>query len=165
MKYYKKTVALLCALALGSSVLVPAMAEAKKPKPSKVKPVETSEVTTTKTTTTTTTSTSQTTTFTTSQTTQIVEIIRGTSSSSYLITDSLRDQIYAQQASLPPGIRKNLLRGKSLPPGIAKKVKLPLEVCNYVNLPTNTNIIVVGSNIVLVNSVTNVVLDIVFNIL
>lgn len=161
MKYYKKAVILLCALTLGSSVLVPVMAEAKKP--TKVKPSESTEVT--RTTTTTTTNTSQTTTFTTSQTTQIVEIIRGTSSSSYLITDSLRDQIYAQQASLPPGIRKNLLRGKGLPPGIAKKVKLPIAVCNYVNLPANTNIIVVGSNIVLVNSVTNVVLDIVFNIL
>jgi len=162
MKNHRKTVSLLCALTLGSIVLVPMMAEAKKP--IKVKPVESSEVTNT-TTTTTTTTTSQTTTFTTSQTTQIVEIIRGTSSSSYLITDSLRDQIYAQQASLPPGIRKNLLRGKGLPPGIAKKVKLPIEVCNYVNLPENTNVIVVGSNIVLVNSITNVVLDIVFNIL
>ncbi len=165
MQYYKKAVILLCTLTLGGSVFVPMMAEAKKP--IKVKPVESGEVTTTKTTTTTTTTTntSQTTTFTTSQTTQIVEIIRGTSASSYLITDSLRDQIYAQQASLPPGIRKNLLRGKGLPPGIAKKVKLPIEVCNQVNLPENTNIIVVGSNIVLVNSITNVVLDIVFNIL
>jgi len=155
---HQKIALLLCTLALGSSTLLPSTVEAKKP--NKVKPE------TTTTTTTSTTSTSiQPRTLTSVQRTQILEIIRGTSTSSYLINDGLRQQIFAQVSSLPPGIQKKLLRGKGLPPGIAKKVLLPVTIVRYVNLPVNTNIIVVGSNVVVVDPIKNIILDIISNIL
>jgi hypothetical protein len=67
----------------------------------------------------------------------------------------------AQVSSLPSGIQKNLLRGKGLPPGIAKKVLLPVTVVRYINLPASTNIVVVGSNIVVIDPIKNIILDII----
>jgi len=160
MKLQQKTALLLCTLALGSSTLLASTVEAKKP--NKVKPAQTSVTTTT----TTTTSTSvKLLSLTALQRTQILEIIRGTSTFSYLINDGLRQQIFTQVSSLPPGIQKNLARGKGLPPGIAKKVLLPATVINYVSLPANTNIIVVGSNVIVVDPIKNIILDIISNIL
>ncbi|GBO54048.1 hypothetical protein APA_1996 [Pseudanabaena sp. lw0831] len=158
MQWQQKSALLLCTLALGSSTLLASTVEAKKPH--KVKP-EKDAVTTI----TTTTTSIQTISLTTLQRTQIVEIIRGTSTSSYLINDVLRQQIYTQVGTLPPGIQKNLARGKGLPPGIAKKVLLPVTVVNYINLPANTNIIVVGSNVVVIDPIKNGILDIIANIL
>ena len=111
MKCQQKTVLLLCTLALGSSTLFTSAIEAKKP--DKVKPAETSVNTTTTTTTSTST---QLLSLTALQRTQIVEIIRGTSTYSYLINTGLRQQIFTQVSSLPPGIKKNLARGKGLHP-------------------------------------------------
>ena len=157
----QKTALLLCTLALGSSTLFVSTVEAKKP--DKVKPAQTSVPTTT---TTTTTSTSvQLISLTTLQRNQIVDIIRGTGTYSYLINDGLRQQIFTQVSSLPPGIKKNLARGKGLPPGIAKKVLLPATVVNHVSLPANTNIIVVGSNVIVFDPIKNIILDIISNIL
>ncbi len=158
MQWQKKSALLICILALGSSTLLASNVEAKKPH--KVKP-EKDAVTTV----TTTTTSIQTVSLTTIQRTQIVEIIHGTSTYSYLINDVLRQQIYTQVSSLPPGIQKNLARGKGLPPGIAKKVLLPVTIVNYVNLPANTNIIVIGSNVVVIDPIKNVILDIISNIL
>jgi len=155
MKWSQKTALLLCTLALGSSTLLSSV-EAKKP--NKVKP-EKNTVTTI------TTTSIQSLNLTSVQRTQIIGIIRGTNTSSYLISDSLRQQIFAQASSLPSGIQKNLLRGKGLPPGIAKKVLLPVAVVRYTNLPANTNIVVVGSNIVVVDPIKNIILDIISNIL
>ncbi|OYQ63270.1 hypothetical protein B9G53_17710 [Pseudanabaena sp. SR411] len=155
MKWQQKTALLLCILALGSSTLITSAVEAKKS--NKVKPA--------KNTVTTTTTSVQTVSLTSLQRTQIVEIIRGTSTSSYLINDGLRQQIFTQVSSLPLGIQKNLARGKGLPPGIAKKVLLPTTVVSYVNLPANTNIIVVGSNVVVIDPIKNIILDIISNIL
>ena len=73
---HQKIALLLCTLALGSSTLLPSTVEAKKP--NKVKP----ETTTTTTTTTTTSTSIQSLTLTSVQRTQILEIIRGTSTSS-----------------------------------------------------------------------------------
>ena len=160
MKYQQKAALLLCTLALGSSTLFTSAIEAKKP--DKVKPAQTSVNTTTTTTTSTST---QLLSLTALQRTQIVEIIHGTSTSSNLINDSLRQQILTQVNSLPPGIKKNLARGKGLPPGIAKKVLLPATVVNHVSLPANTNIIVVGSNVVVIDPIRNIILDIISNIL
>ena len=160
MKCQQKTVLLLCTLALGSSTLFTSAIEAKKP--DKVKPAQTSVNTTTTTTTSTST---QLLSLTALQRTQIVEIIRGTSTYSYLLNTGLRQQIFTQVSSLPPGIKKNLARGKGLPPGIAKKVLLPATVVNHVSLPANTNIIVVGSNVVVFDPIKNIILDIILNIL
>lgn len=153
MQWSQKTALLLFTLALGSSTLLSSV-EAKKP--SKVKPEKNTVTTTTS---------IQSLNLTSVQRTKILEIIRGTSTSSYLIPDSLRQQIFAQVNSLPPGIQKNLLRGKGLPPGIAKKVLLPANVVRHTNLPANTNIVVVGSNIVVVDPIKNIILDIISNIL
>ena len=103
--------------------------------------------------------------FTTTQRTQVIEIIRGTGSRRTLISDGLRREILSQNNSLPPGIRKNLARGKKLPPGIAKKVKLPVIVLNNLNISNNYNLIVVGSDLLLVDPVRDLVLDIIQNII
>ncbi len=164
MQWQQKSVLLLCTLVLGGSTLIANAIEAKQP--IKVKPEKGSVTTTTSTTTTTTTSTSiQSLSLTETQRIQIVEIISGKSTSSSLISTSLRQQIFAQVKSLPPGIQKKLARGKGLPPGIAKKVLLPVTVVNYVNLPPNTNLIVVGSNVIVIDPIRNIVLDMISNIL
>ncbi|NUN64849.1 hypothetical protein HCU40_08810 [Pseudanabaena biceps] len=161
MKWSSKSASLLCLLALASSTFIASTVEAKKP--NKNKPEQ--EAVTTTTTTTTNSVSFQSLTLTTLQRNQIVEIIRGTGSYSNLINASLRQQIFAQLNSLPPGIKKNLARGKGLPPGIAKKVLLPISVVNHVNLPSNTNIFVIGSNVVVVDPIRNIILDIISNIL
>jgi len=105
-------------------------------------------------------------TFTTSQRTVLVDLLRGTCGCNYLLTNSLRTQIVSQARSLPPGIQKQLLRGKGLPPGIAKKlVRLPKQVNTYTNLPANYDLVVVGSNVVLVDQVNYVVVDFISNVL
>ncbi|PZO41946.1 MAG: hypothetical protein DCF19_08770 [Pseudanabaena frigida] len=157
MQWHQKTTLILCTLALGSGALLGSAVEAKNP--NKGKP------TTNSVTTTTTTTSIQLLSLTALQRTQIVEIIRGTSTYSYLIDNGLRQQIYTQVSSLPPGIQKNLARGKGLPPGIAKKILIPTTVVNYVNLPANTNILVVGSNVVVIDPLKNIILDIISNIL
>lgn len=103
--------------------------------------------------------------FTTSQRTVLVDLMRGTCNScNYLVSDSLRTQIVNQGRSLPPGIQKQLLRGKGLPPGIAKKlVPLPKQVNTYINLPTYYDLVVVGSNILLVDQVNTFVVDYISN--
>ncbi len=104
--------------------------------------------------------------FTTSQRTVLVDLMRGTCSScNYLVSNSLRTQIVNQGRSLPPGIQKQLLRGKGLPPGIAKKlVLLPKQVNTYINLPTYYDLVVVGSNVVLIDQVKTVVVDYISNV-
>ncbi|MBD2187587.1 hypothetical protein H6F41_05440 [Pseudanabaena sp. FACHB-723] len=175
MKWHYKVFLLLCTFALGSSALLTSPAEAQKGRGrydkkndssnTEVQRVNRSRTTTTTTTTpVTTTTTTSTVTLSPYQRTQIIEIIRGTSTYSYLISDDIREQIYIQRSSLPPGIRKNLARGKGLPPGIAKKVLLPRNVVSHLNLPSNTNIIVIGSNIVVIDPISNLVLDILANI-
>lgn len=104
--------------------------------------------------------------FTSRQRTVLVDLVRGNCSCNNLVTNSVRTQIVSQARSLPPGIQKQLLRGKGLPPGIAKKmVRLPKQVNTYINLPTYYDLFVVGSNVVLVNQVNYVVVDFISNVL
>lgn len=105
-------------------------------------------------------------TFSTSQRTVISELLRGTCSCNNLITDSYRTQIISQARSLPPGIQKQLLRGKGLPPGIAKKLlPLPKQVNTYLNIPAQYDLVVVGSNVVLIDQVRYVVVDLITNVI
>ncbi len=98
--------------------------------------------------------------FTETQRTILVDMLRGNCSCSNLLTSATRSQIISQSRSLPPGIQKQLLRGKGLPPGIAKRlVPLPKQVNTYINLPTYYDLYVVGSNVVLVDTVRYVVVD------
>lgn len=99
-----------------------------------------------------------------SQRTLLVDLLRGRTVRNDLLTSSTRTQILNQVSSLPPGIQKQLLQGKGLPPGIAKKVFLPRQVNNYLNLPTRYNLVAIGSNLVVLDSVTSVVVDLLTNV-
>jgi hypothetical protein len=70
----------------------------------------------------------------------------------------------AGQDSLPPGIRKKLARGKPLPPGIAKRM-LPSDL--DARLPVRAGAVrqVIGSDVVLIAVATNIVLDILFDVI
>jgi hypothetical protein len=102
----------------------------------------------------------QVTSFSTSQRTVLVDLLRGNCSCNNLLTSATRTQIVSQSRSLPPGIQKQLLRGKGLPPGIAKKlVRLPKQVNTHLNLPTSYDLVVIGSNVLLLDQVNYVVVD------
>lgn len=100
-----------------------------------------------------------------SQRTSLVSLLRGTSSQNTLISSVTRTQIASQLSSLPPGIQKQVMRGKGLPPGIAKKVLLPKTVNTYLNLPTQCDLLVIGSNLVVVDSVSRLVTDVMTQVL
>ena len=104
--------------------------------------------------------------FTSSQRTVLVDMLRGDCSCSNLLSSTTRTEIMSQSRSLPPGIQKQLSRGKGLPPGIAKKlVRLPKQVNTYINLPTDYDLVVLGSNVLLVDQVNYVVIDYISNVL
>jgi hypothetical protein len=104
-------------------------------------------------------------TFTNNQRTVLANLLRGTCDCNYLVNNALRTQITRQARSLPPGIHKQLLRGKGLPPGIVQKlVRLPKQVNTYVNLPTIYDLGVIGSNVVLINQVNYRVVDVISNV-
>ncbi len=67
-------------------------------------------------------------------------------------------------SKLPPGIEKNLARGKPLPPGI-QNVFLPNDISSNLKTYPGFDYRVVGNDVVLVNSTTNVVADILTNVL
>lgn len=67
--------------------------------------------------------------------------------------------------NLPPGIAKNLARGKPLPPGIAKKV-LPGELISRLPpVPGGFERVVIGGKVLLVEIATQVIHDILADII
>lgn len=66
--------------------------------------------------------------------------------------------------TLPPGIAMNLARGKPLPPGIAK-VYLPQNLVSTLPVYPGYEYLAVGPNVVLVDTTTGVVADILANVL
>lgn len=70
---------------------------------------------------------------------------------------------YGQAQALPPGIRKNLARGKPLPPGIAKKLDpgFARQLPNYQGYEWQQ----VGSDAALVNVTTGIVREILSDVL
>ena len=64
---------------------------------------------------------------------------------------------------LPPGIRKNLARGKPLPPGIAKKYA-PAPMVSRLPVYAGHEWRVVGTDLVLVAIATAVVVDVLLNV-
>jgi hypothetical protein len=70
---------------------------------------------------------------------------------------------YGQIDSLPPGIRKNLARGKPLPPGIAKKMHpdFARQLPNYPGYEWRQ----VGSDAALINITTGIVREIMRDVL
>lgn len=104
--------------------------------------------------------------FTSDQRTVLVDLLRGNCGCNYLLTNSLRSQIIGQARSLPPGIQKQLLRGKGLPPGQAKKlVYLPKQVNTYLKVPSQYDLVVLGSNLLLLDQTRYTVIDLITNVL
>jgi Ni/Co efflux regulator RcnB len=68
------------------------------------------------------------------------------------------------QSSLPPGIRKNLARGKPLPPGIAKK-SVPAAMIAELPQHQGYEWQVVGTDMVLVSVATAVITDVLIDVL
>ena len=70
---------------------------------------------------------------------------------------------YGQAQALPPGIRKNLARGKSLPPGIAKKLdpSFARQLPNYPGYEWQQ----VGTDAALVNITSGIVREVLNDVL
>jgi hypothetical protein len=66
--------------------------------------------------------------------------------------------------SLPPGIAKNLARGKPLPPGIAKRV-LPGGLATRLPSYPGHEVIIVDRDVILVDIATQVIVDILTRVL
>ena len=79
-----------------------------------------------------------------------------------IITNYFHDNRY-NVSELPPGIAKNLARGKPLPPGIIKS-KLPDNLFNSLHPGSDYDYFMVGNDVVKINKTTGIVSDIVHNI-
>ena len=66
--------------------------------------------------------------------------------------------------SLPPGIRRNLERGKALPPGIAKKSP-PTELRSRLSVPERFEVVEVGLDVLLVEVATGVIHDVLMDVI
>ncbi|MDO5667026.1 MAG: anti-virulence regulator CigR family protein [Alcaligenaceae bacterium] len=66
-------------------------------------------------------------------------------------------------STLPPGIRKNLARGKPLPPGIAKKM-VPGSLLDRLPRHSGYEWRVAGSDLVLISVATDIVADILYDV-
>lgn len=66
--------------------------------------------------------------------------------------------------ALPPGIRRRVAQGKPLPPGIAKKAAPP-ELRSAVDLPDGYELVEVGLDVVLVEVATNIVHDVLMDVI
>ncbi len=66
--------------------------------------------------------------------------------------------------SLPPGIAKNLARGKPIPPGIAKR-GVPNALSTKLSIPSGYELQTVGTDVVLIEAGTRIVADILKDIL
>ena len=76
----------------------------------------------------------------------------------YFQTNTLAPQ------SLPPGIAKNLARGKPLPPGIAKRA-LPGGLLTRLPAYPGHEVIIVDRDVILVDIATQVIVDILTRVL
>ena len=78
------------------------------------------------------------------------------------VTLQIREFYASRPASgaeaLPPGIRRQLERGKALPPGIAKKTAPP-ELQSVLDLPGGYEIVEVGLDVFLVEVATGIIND------
>ncbi len=83
-----------------------------------------------------------------------------------------RDQIRAYYTSnptlgleaLPPGIRKNLARGKPMPPGIAKRFP-PDVLRSSLSVPPHYHVIEVGWDVLLVEVATGIIHDVLMDVI
>ncbi len=75
----------------------------------------------------------------------------------------LRQHDAPRAGSLPPGIQRNLERGKPLPPGIAKRFdgQLAAQLPNYPGYEWER----VGADVVLIEAATRIVVDVLVDVL
>lgn len=73
------------------------------------------------------------------------------------------DNKYTGYSALPPGIRKNLARGKPIPPGIAKKAVPGPMLARLPRYP-GYEWQILGSDLVLVATATAVIADVLFDV-
>ncbi len=66
--------------------------------------------------------------------------------------------------ALPPGIRKNLTRGKSIPPGIAKRFP-PDALRSSLSAPPQYDVVVVGWDVLLVEVATGIIHDVLMDVI
>ena len=66
--------------------------------------------------------------------------------------------------ALPPGIRRRLERGKPLPPGIAKN-SAPPELSSRVTLPEGFELVEVGLDVLLVEVATDIIHDVLMDVI
>ena len=104
-------------------------------------------------------------TLTTAQQTFLESLIDGSSDEYGLISEDMRDEIQSQIDTLPPGIQQRLARGRELPPGIAKKVTLPQQVNEELDIDDALEIVVVGPNIVILDPFTNQIVGLLADLL
>ncbi|MEQ8652801.1 MAG: anti-virulence regulator CigR family protein [Kiloniellales bacterium] len=91
--------------------------------------------------------------------------VRFSNSEIRIINDYYRRYPATNVKGLPPGIAKNLARGKPLPPGIAKRY-LPNNLTALLPSPyAGTNRLIVGNDILLVQVTTGLILDVLSNVL
>ncbi|HSG65061.1 MAG TPA: anti-virulence regulator CigR family protein [Gammaproteobacteria bacterium] len=69
-----------------------------------------------------------------------------------------------RNGSLPPGIARNLERGKPLPPGIAKRALPQQLVSTLPRLPTGLDYVVVAGKLLLVEAATQIIRDVLLDI-
>jgi hypothetical protein len=69
-----------------------------------------------------------------------------------------------QTQGLPPGIARNLARGKPLPPGIAKRF-LPVDLRSRLPAYAGYEMLIAGRNVLLVSVATGIIADILFDVL
>jgi hypothetical protein len=96
------------------------------------------------------------------------EILSSGASLSVELRTQIRDY-YAVRApsgasALPPGIRKNLARGKPLPPGIAKTYA-PADLTSRIHLRDGFELVEVGLDVFLVEVATNIIHDVLMDVI
>ncbi len=80
-----------------------------------------------------------------------------------IISDYFRKNTVAT-SSLPPGIAKNVARGKPVPPGIAKR-GLPNDLMSQLPIRDGWNRFIVGNDILLVDQETGTIADVIKDIM
>lgn len=80
-----------------------------------------------------------------------------------LAREYARDYGLRGYSSLPPGIRKNLARGKPLPPGIAKKM-VPGSMLGRLPKHSGYEWRVAGTDLILISVATAVIADILYDV-
>ena len=81
-----------------------------------------------------------------------------------VITEFYSSRVRSGARALPPGIRRNLERGKPLPPGIAKQV-LPAELSSRITVPDRFEIVEVGLDVLLVEVATGIIHDVLMDVI